>query len=273
MRLKRANTWLGLTGGILALPLATPAAVGQADNIFDASSTTPVTLDFNNTTQWDQGGPENGNWGPDGTAVDGSLLFRMAPVSGTGSEITVNNIDSLYTGISSLTTSQGTANSSLTLEGSGGFLMDDASGLVDITPTVNLNLEIDIEVACDLLIDTSNLVNPASQSVNFREALVLTQPGATLRITGGGSVVFETGSSLEMTGTLEVGQDAVDQARLEIESGASFNGAIDLLVNQELEPRGCKQPPVALLIVEPRRLGQLSHGAGHTARGAHTGEH
>ncbi|MEE2680994.1 MAG: autotransporter outer membrane beta-barrel domain-containing protein [Planctomycetota bacterium] len=229
MRLKRVNSWPMLMAGFLAAPLATVETFGQT-NEFDASSTTPVTLNFTAGGQWDQGGPTT--W-PNQTEVDGSILFRMAPVTGQGSDVTVDNINSTYTGITSLLTSEGTANSILTLQGSGGFVMNNTlSNVVDITPTVDLILAIDIQVDCDLVIDTTNLANPATQGVSFNRSLVLTQQDATVTITGAGAVTFETGSSLDLVGTLLVGADASDGARLVLNEGTSFNGAIDLSVSQ-----------------------------------------
>ena len=227
MRLNTSKVLL-LTGAAL-VQLNTWAIAGQAVNEFDASSTTPVILDFTGNN-WTQGGP--GTWGS-GTVVNGSLNFTMAPVSGSGSDVTVNGIDSQYTEISSLSTTAGTANSSLTLEGTGGFLMNDITGQVDITPTVNLNLQIEIEVACDLLIDTSKLVSLASQSINFSDDLILTKDDARLTIGGNGTVNFNAGSTLDMNGTLTVGTDDQDTARLNIREGAELNGAIDLEVNQQ----------------------------------------
>ena len=225
MRLNGPKNLL-LLAGVFLLPLETSALAAQADNEFNASSTTPVTLNFNTTGNWQQGGP--GSWDPNDV---GNINFLMAPVTGTGSDVTVNNINDTFGGISSLTTSEGTSNSSLTLVGTGGFLMDDASGLVHITPSVTLNLEIDIEVACDLLIDTSSLVNPATQSVNISDTLILTQENANLTVSGTGTVRFTTGSTLEMNnGTLQVGADDQDAARLDIEEGVTFGGGIDLAV-------------------------------------------
>ena len=234
MRLNTSKALL-LTGAVL-VQLNTWAIAGQADNEFDASSTTPVTLDFTGSN-WTQGGP--GGW-VGGTEVDGSINFGMAPVSGSGADVTVNGINSLFTGISSLTTSLGTATSSLTLEGSGGFLMEDltGSGWVNISPSVALNLEIDVEVAAgnNLEINTALMSDTTNQSVNIGKNLTLNGPNSILRITHGGAstigsaVSFLAGSTLDMNGRIEVGVSDVDNARLNIEEGATFNGAIDLAV-------------------------------------------
>ena len=61
MRLNGPKNLL-LLAGVFLLPLETSALAAQADNEFNASSTTPVTLNFNTTGNWQQGGP--GSWDP-----------------------------------------------------------------------------------------------------------------------------------------------------------------------------------------------------------------
>ena len=217
------------------LTIATINGSVLAQNQFNAGSPTPETLSFDDQNNWANGGPDS--WGPNAHQVNGLLQFDMSLLGGLGNQILVESIFGTYTGISGITTTGGNAESSLTLTGPGIFSMSNPQGDVLINPTVELNLDINLVVSGNLVVDTSGMANQLVQFVNFAQDLIMADPGATLTITNaggllGGVVVFESGSSLSMNGTIVVGTngDLSDQVELKLDGGAEISGNIALQI-------------------------------------------
>ena len=101
--------------GSLACLLAAAAANAQvADNVYDASSGAPATLSFQDLVRWTSGGPDS--WSNNGQNVGGSINFDL---SIPGVDVTIDEVFGLLNGITSITTTGGDTDSSLTLSGPG----------------------------------------------------------------------------------------------------------------------------------------------------------
>ena len=209
---------LGALTTISAL-LMSSTLYGQAANEYDANA----NGSFTDPGNWSQGGPP---W-PDEN-VDGDIEFNVI----ADGDITVNGIDLNYTGITDLITTDNGETSQLRLEGTGSLHFSNPTGTVTITPGSGLTLAIDTYFDNDVIIDTTKIVDSLIESVSIEELMALTNPGATLQIYGLGNVTFESGSTLDMNGTLIVGNDDGSiLGTLNILDQQTITGVIDLVIN------------------------------------------
>ena len=229
MRTKRRINLLAVGLGAVTMS-ASVMGQGNAVNEFNAESSTPATYSFGDQNNWQApGGP--GSWGVNGNEVNGSLQFNMNNGGAAGNQITINEIFGTYTGISEISTVGGNVNSSLTLSGPGLLSMSSSTGEVRIVPTVDLILDVNISAQGNLILDTSQLT-PGDEILAFTSDLIMSDPGAILRIQGAGNTLFTSGSTIAMNGTLIVGENDNDSAVLNLEGGVDLIGDIALIVNQ-----------------------------------------
>ena len=197
----------------------------QADNDYNASA----SGSFTDQGKWSGAGGGPAGW-PGGTDVGGSIEFNL----NAGTDITIDDIILNYTGITDLITTDNGATSQLRLEGTGSLHFSNPTGTVTITPGSGLTLAVDMYFDGDVIIDTTKILNGAVERVSIEELMALTSPGATLSIFGPGAVTFEADSTLDMNGTIIVGQDDGSGnpiiGTLIILEQQTITGAIDLII-------------------------------------------
>ncbi|MAB28050.1 MAG: hypothetical protein CMJ53_02005, partial [Planctomycetaceae bacterium] len=82
-------------------------------------------------------------------------------------------------------------------------------------------------------IDTTKITNGAAENVSIEELMALSSPNALLLIYGTGSVTFQAGSTLEMNGTIQVGNNNDGDpitGNLTISDDQTLVGAVELII-------------------------------------------